>query len=86
MESKAFSGSLPAEAPKKVSRFRNEDTPRSQWAKSRERLAWMLVAPAILVVCGIALYPLLQTIRLSFTDANLHEAEANWVGRNVLGR
>ncbi len=80
MESKAFSGSLPAEAPKKVSRFSNEDTPKSQWAKSRERLAWMLVAPAILVVCGIALYPLLQTIRLSFTDANLHEAEANWVG------
>lgn len=62
------------------SRFRNEDTPQSQWAKARERLAWLLVTPAILVVCGIALYPLAQTIYLSFTDANLHEAQAEWVG------
>jgi trehalose/maltose transport system permease protein len=62
------------------SRFRNEDTPRSQWAKSRERLAWLLVTPAVIVVCGVALYPLLQTIRLSFTDANLHESSFQWVG------
>src|SRR4051794_432624 len=57
-----------------------EHAPRSQWAKNRERLAWMLVAPAIIVVCGIALYPLAQTIRLSFTDANLQTTEFNWVG------
>jgi len=38
------------------------------------------VAPAILIVCGIALYPLAQTIRLSFTDANLQTTHANWVG------
>jgi len=57
-----------------------EHAPRSQWAKSRERLAWMLVAPAIIVVCGIALYPLAQTIRLSFTDANLQTTEFSWVG------
>ncbi len=63
-----------------LSRLQNEDTPRSQWAKSRERLAWLLVLPAIIVVCGIALYPLAQTIWLSFTDANLHESSAEWVG------
>jgi trehalose/maltose transport system permease protein len=61
-------------------RFQNEDTPRSQWAKSRERLAWLLVTPAILVVCGIALYPLGQTIYLSFTNANLQTSGSEWVG------
>jgi len=40
----------------------------------------MLVAPAVIVVCGIALYPLLQTIHLSFTNANLNTSKADWVG------
>jgi trehalose/maltose transport system permease protein len=74
------SSALAKSAPKLVSRFRNEDTPRSQWTKQRERLAWMLVLPAIIVVCGIALYPLARTIQLSFTDANLHESSYEWVG------
>ncbi|MDQ3410670.1 MAG: sugar ABC transporter permease [Chloroflexota bacterium] len=46
-----------------------KDVPRSGWAKARERLAWYLVAPSLLVVALVALYPLIQTIRLSFTNA-----------------
>ncbi len=45
------------------------DNPQSGWAKARERLAWILVAPSIIVVALVALYPLLQSFRLSFTNA-----------------
>lgn len=45
------------------------DNPQSGWAKARERLAWILVAPSILVVAVVALYPLAQSFRLSFTNA-----------------
>jgi trehalose/maltose transport system permease protein len=45
------------------------DNPQSGWAKARERLAWFLVAPSILVVALVALYPLAQSFRLSFTNA-----------------
>jgi trehalose/maltose transport system permease protein len=50
-------------------RVRSWDTPQSGWAKSRERLAWYLVAPSLLVVLLVAVYPLFQTFRLSFTNA-----------------
>lgn len=48
---------------------RSVDLPKSGWMKARERLAWMLVAPSILVVVLVALYPLFQSFRLSFTNA-----------------
>lgn len=48
---------------------RSPDLPQSGWARARERLAWYLVAPSLLVVFVVALYPLLQTFRLSFTNA-----------------
>lgn len=48
---------------------RSLDRPRSGWARARERLAWFLVAPSLLVVAVVALYPLFQTFRLSFTNA-----------------
>lgn len=48
---------------------RTLDVPRSGWARARERLAWFLVAPSLLVVAIVALYPLFQTFRLSFTNA-----------------
>ena len=48
---------------------RSLDVPRSGWARARERLAWLLVAPSLIVVAGVALYPLFQTFRLSFTNA-----------------
>ena len=50
-------------------RGRSHDVPQSGWMKARERLAWILVAPSILVVALVALYPLFQSIRLSFTNA-----------------
>src|SRR5918999_2046785 len=45
------------------------DNPQSGWAKARERLAWILVAPSVLVVALVAIYPLFQSFRLSFTNA-----------------
>jgi trehalose/maltose transport system permease protein len=48
---------------------RSVDLPRSGWTKARERLAWLLVTPSILIVVLVALYPLFQSIRLSFTNA-----------------
>ncbi len=52
------------------------DVPKSAWAKQRERLAWLLVAPSVLVVAVVALYPLVQTFRLSFTNARFGSARA----------
>jgi trehalose/maltose transport system permease protein len=48
-----------------------EEAPKSSWAKSRERLAWALVAPSLLVVIGVAIYPLFEAFRLSLTNARL---------------
>jgi trehalose/maltose transport system permease protein len=45
------------------------DHPQTGWMKARERLAWLLVAPSVLVVALVALYPLFQSFRLSFTNA-----------------
>jgi trehalose/maltose transport system permease protein len=48
-----------------------EEAPTSKWAKQRERLAWIFVAPAILVVLAVAVYPLARTFQLSFTNARM---------------
>lgn len=48
-----------------------EEAPKSSWAKSRERLAWALVAPSLLIVIGVAIYPLFEAFRLSLTNARL---------------
>ena len=48
-----------------------EEAPTSQWAKSRERLAWLFVAPAVLAVLIVAIYPLARTVQLSFTNARM---------------
>lgn len=45
--------------------------PQATWAKARERLAWLLILPSLVVVVGVALYPLVETFRLSFTNAIL---------------
>lgn len=51
------------------------------WVKQRERLAWLLVLPSLLVVAIIAVYPLYQTFRLSFTNARLaSDRPVRWVG------
>jgi trehalose/maltose transport system permease protein len=48
---------------------RSVDIPHVGWMKARERLAWLLVAPSVLVVALVAIYPLFQSFRLSFTNA-----------------
>ncbi len=40
-------------------------------ALSETAFAWLLIAPAMLFILVIVAWPLLETIRLSFTDANL---------------
>jgi multiple sugar transport system permease protein len=49
--------------------------------KSRAALffAWALLAPAILYVMIIVAWPLIETVRLSFTDASLRKV-TNYVG------
>ena len=58
-----------------------ETAPVSEWAKARERLAWLFVAPALLVVAIVAIYPLIKTFQLSFTNARLGLGKkTEWVG------
>src|SRR5215216_7491156 len=51
-------------------------TPRvsSDLVRRQTRLAWMLLAPSLLVVVLVAIVPLLQTIYQSLTDARLASA------------
>lgn len=66
-----------APLPKPAARGRRSvDVPTSSWAKARERLAWLLVLPSLLVVAIVALYPLAQSFRLSFTNARLASSRA----------
>jgi trehalose/maltose transport system permease protein len=58
-----------APLPRPTKRGRSVDLPQTGWVKARERLAWLLVAPSILIVALVALYPLFQSVRLSFTNA-----------------
>lgn len=48
--------------------------PAGTLGRRRERLAWLLVLPSLLVVLLVALYPLIQTFRLSFTNTRLASA------------
>jgi trehalose/maltose transport system permease protein len=58
-----------------------ETAPVSEWAKARERLAWLFVAPSLIVVAIVAIYPLVKTFQLSFTNARLGLGlETKWVG------
>ena len=77
--------STPVEvAPLPVSQTRT----RSNWAapttavgRANERLGWMLVLPSVLVVIGVAIYPLIETFRLSFTNTRLGSVrEPRYVG------
>jgi trehalose/maltose transport system permease protein len=55
--------------------------PKTAWARRRERLGWLLVLPSVLVVAVVALYPLLRTFQLSFTNQRLSSVrEVKWVG------
>ena len=67
-------GVATAPLPRPARRERAYDLPQSGWMKARERLAWLLVAPSVLVVALVALYPLFQSFRLSFTNARFGSA------------
>ena len=45
---------------------------------SERTFAWLLISPALLFIAVIVVWPLVETIRLSFTDATL--GGENWVG------
>jgi trehalose/maltose transport system permease protein len=58
-----------------------EEAPKSTWAKKRERLAWILVAPSLLVVFLVAIYPLFQAFWLSLTSTRLGNSRpARYIG------
>ena len=49
---------------------------------SRDRQAWALLLPLLVIILTVTGYPLISTVRLSFTDASLtgrHVAQ-HWVG------
>jgi len=48
----------------------------SRLAQQQERLAYMLLLPSILVVIGVAFYPLFNTIYVTFFDARLGSSRA----------
>ena len=49
--------------------------------RSRDRQAWVLLFPMLAIMVTVTGYPLLSTIRLSFTDASLvGNAPISWVG------
>src|SRR5258707_12392427 len=48
----------------------------SKLIQAQTRLAWILLAPSVLVVALVALVPLLQTISQSFTNARLASERA----------
>jgi multiple sugar transport system permease protein len=49
---------------------------------SDRAIAWIFVAPTIFLLLAINIFPLIWTIRLSFTNfaANRPNAEVRWVG------
>ncbi len=54
---------------------------RGTLARQQERLGWLLVLPCIAVVGVVALYPLFETFRLSFTNTRLASPrEPRYVG------
>jgi trehalose/maltose transport system permease protein len=50
--------------------------PVSAEGRRRERLGWILTAPTIIMISLVALYPILRTFYLSFTNARLSGARA----------
>ena len=58
------------------SRWLRSTAPRSKVGQQQERLGWLLVLPSVLVVCAVAIYPLLESFRLSFTNLRLTRPDA----------
>lgn len=54
---------------------------RTGLTKNQTRTAWLLLAPTLAIVALVALFPLLQTIYLSFTNDRLADLRGpEWVG------
>ena len=56
------------------------NNPTTSWGKARERLGWIMVAPAVIAVLIVALYPLVETFRLSLTNIRLGRPGYDYVG------
>lgn len=55
--------------------------PRSQFAKQQERLAYMLLAPTLLVILLVAAWPLYKAVSISFTDERLGSpGQSDYIG------
>jgi trehalose/maltose transport system permease protein len=53
----------------------------SSFDQSKTRLAWLLLIPTLILIAFVAVYPLIQTIYQSFTDARLASGvEPRFVG------
>jgi len=48
--------------------------PKTAVGRQQERLGWLLVLPSLIVVFAVAIYPLYETFRLSFTNTRLASA------------
>ncbi len=66
--------------PAKARRVGAWSAPRTAVGRQQERLGWLLVIPSVVVVLAVAIYPLFETIRLSFTNERLASARET---RNV---
>jgi len=55
--------------------------PQSQFAKEQQRLAYILLAPTIVLILLVAAWPLFQAVKLSFTDERLgRPGQGEYVG------
>lgn len=52
-------------------RFAALSAPKTAVGRQQERLGWLLVLPSLIVVFAVAIYPLFETFRLSFTNTRL---------------
>ena len=59
-----------------IARRRLFEAPQSAEGRRRERLGWILTAPTIVIICIVALYPVIRTFLLSFTNARLSTTRA----------
>jgi trehalose/maltose transport system permease protein len=55
-------------------RFSALSAPKTAVGRQQERLGWLLVLPSLVVVFAVAIYPLYETFRLSFTNTRLASA------------
>jgi trehalose/maltose transport system permease protein len=62
---------VPLAGPASKWRFWTWGAPEGAYERRRERLAWLLVLPSLVVVALVAFYPLFETFRLSLTNARL---------------